>query len=84
MHVRRGRRKGATTYGCHPYLPEESYRRELARGRITPDDLAAVLIDDLGEEADQLIGFMGTRYHLRLAMLEHPAPARAPTRSCDG
>ncbi|MBX6311501.1 MAG: DUF2309 domain-containing protein [Isosphaeraceae bacterium] len=65
-------REGAATYGCHPYLPEEFYRREVARGRIRPDDLAAVLIDDLGEDADFLIGFMGTRYHLRLAMLEHP------------
>jgi uncharacterized protein YbcC (UPF0753/DUF2309 family) len=63
---------GAATYGCHPYLPEEFYRREVARGRILPEDLAAVLIDDLGEDADFLIGFMGTRYHLRLAMLEHP------------
>ena len=65
-------RQGAATYGCHPYLPEDFYRGEVARGRISPDDLAAVLIDDLGEEADVLIGFMGTRYHLRLAMLEHP------------
>jgi uncharacterized protein YbcC (UPF0753/DUF2309 family) len=63
---------GAATYGCHPYLPEEFYRREVASGRIRPDDLTAVLIDDLGEDADLLIGFMGTRYHLRLAMLEHP------------
>jgi uncharacterized protein YbcC (UPF0753/DUF2309 family) len=31
-----------------------------------------VLLEDLGEDADLLIGFMGTRYHLRLAMLEHP------------
>lgn len=65
-------KKGATTYGCHPYLPEDAYRREVARGRISPEDLAAVLIEDLGEDADFLIGFMGTRYHLRLAMLEHP------------
>jgi uncharacterized protein YbcC (UPF0753/DUF2309 family) len=65
-------REGAAAYGCHPYLPEEFYRREVARGRIQPDDLAAVLLDDLGEDADFLIGFMGTRYHLRLAMLEHP------------
>jgi uncharacterized protein YbcC (UPF0753/DUF2309 family) len=65
-------REGAATYGCHPYLPEAFYRREVARGRIHSDDLAAVLIDDLGENGDLLIGFMGTRYHLRLAMLEHP------------
>lgn len=62
----------SATYGCHPYLPEDFYRGEVARGRIGRDDLAAVLIDDLGEDADFLIGFMGTRYHLRLAMLEHP------------
>src|SRR3569623_3209 len=58
-----GVKEGATLYGCHPYLPEDFYRREVARGRISPDDLAAELIDDLGEEADRLLGFMGTRYH---------------------
>jgi uncharacterized protein YbcC (UPF0753/DUF2309 family) len=65
-------KKGASTYGCHPYLPEGFYRGEVVRRRISPEDLAAVLIDDLGEDADSLIGFMGTRYHLRYAMLEHP------------
>ena len=65
-------RRGAATYGCQPYLPEASYRREVARGRIGQDDLAEALIEDLGEEADRLLGFMGTRYHLRLAMIEHP------------
>jgi uncharacterized protein YbcC (UPF0753/DUF2309 family) len=65
-------KQGAATYGCHPYLPEDFYRGEVSRGRILPEDLAAVLIDDLGEDADLLIGFMGTRYQLRLAMLEHP------------
>jgi uncharacterized protein YbcC (UPF0753/DUF2309 family) len=63
---------GSATYGCHPYLPEDTYRREMARGRIGLDDLSEVLIEDLGDHADALIGFMGTRYHLRLAMLEHP------------
>src|SRR3954449_6719435 len=67
-----GVKEGASLYGCHPYLPEDFYRGEVARGRISPDDLAAVLVDDLGEEADRLLGFMGTCYHLRLAMLEHP------------
>ncbi|MEW4570705.1 DUF2309 domain-containing protein [Tautonia sp. JC769] len=59
-------------YGCHPYLPEDHYRAEVDRGRIGRRDLAEVLMEDLGEDADLLIGFMGTRYHLRLAMLEHP------------
>ncbi|RUL85849.1 DUF2309 domain-containing protein [Tautonia sociabilis] len=65
-------RRGAATYGCQPYLPEACYRREVARGRIGPDDLAEALLEDLGEDADLLLGFMGTRYHLRLAMIEHP------------
>jgi uncharacterized protein YbcC (UPF0753/DUF2309 family) len=65
-------REGGTTYHCQPYLPEDRYRAKLARGRIRPDDLSAVLIDDLGDEADRLIGFLATRYHLRLAMLQYP------------
>src|SRR5687768_9324389 len=56
-------------FGYQPYLPEERYREELRRGRITPGDLAAVLIDDLGERAEDLLGFLGTRFHLRHAML---------------
>ena len=64
--------KGAAIYGCQPYLSEEVFRAELARGRILPEDLSAALLEDLGDDADHLIGFMGTRHHLRLAMLEHP------------
>ncbi len=40
--------QGALTYGCHPYLAEDYYRCEVARGRTSPDDLAAELIEDLG------------------------------------
>jgi uncharacterized protein YbcC (UPF0753/DUF2309 family) len=58
-------------YGCQPYLAESRYREELADGRIRPDDLAAVLQEDLGDGADELIGLLGTRFHLRLAMLQH-------------
>src|SRR3954453_2646879 len=46
--------RGEATYGCHPYLPEDFYRREVVRGRILPQDLAADLIEDLGEDADLL------------------------------
>ncbi len=63
--------KGHEVYGCEPYLSEERYRAKLKRGRFTTDDLFDVLLDDLGDEAHVLIGFMGTRFHLRLAMLEH-------------
>lgn len=64
--------KGAETFGCHPYLPEERYRQKLARGRILQRDIEAELIDDLDNEGDELLGFLGTRFHLRLAMLAHP------------
>ena len=64
--------KGAETFGCHPYLPEERYRQKLARGRILQRDIEAVLIDDLENDGDELLGFLGTRFHLRLAMLAHP------------
>ncbi len=58
-------------YGCQPFLSEERYRRELASGRIKEEDLIAVLVKDLDERADDLIGLLGTRFHLRLAMLKH-------------
>ncbi len=64
--------KGGRLFGCHPYLPEDRYRRALLRGRIRPEDLEAVLMEDLGEEAESLLGFLGTRFHLRLAMLQYP------------
>jgi uncharacterized protein YbcC (UPF0753/DUF2309 family) len=73
-----GVQAGARRFGCQPYLAEDNYRQLLAQGRLRTSDLAAVVAHDLGDRADQLIGFMGTRYHLRLAMLEHPlriAPA---------
>jgi hypothetical protein len=65
-------RLGSAIYGCKPYLPEECYRTERARRRIRTEDLSAVLIDDLGDEADRLVGLLATRYHLRLAMLQYP------------
>ena len=42
------------------------------RGRIRAEDLKAVLVEDLGDDADFLIGSLGTRYQLRLAMLQFP------------
>lgn len=69
--------EGVKRYSCEPYLSEERYRQELERGRISVDDLRQVLMDDLGEEADTLVACFGTRYTLRLAMLQmrlHSAP----------
>lgn len=65
-------RQATKVYGCEPYLSEGRYRQELARGRIRDEDLAAVLQHDLGERADELIGMLGTRFHLRQAMLRYP------------
>jgi uncharacterized protein YbcC (UPF0753/DUF2309 family) len=70
--------EGSRIFGCEPYLSEERYREMMIHERIRTEDISAVLIDDLGDEADVLLGFLGTRYHLRLAMLQHPlrtAPA---------
>ncbi len=73
---------GSKTFGCHPYWAEERYHREFARGRILSHDLATELLEDLGDRADALLGFLGTRYHLRLAMLEQPLRL-APTRELE-
>ncbi|HEV3005651.1 MAG TPA: putative inorganic carbon transporter subunit DabA, partial [Pirellulales bacterium] len=67
-----GMREGARLYGCEPYLSEDRYREKLARGRIRVEDLAAVLIESLGDRDDEWIGSLGTRYELQLAMLQHP------------
>ena len=63
---------GASVFGCHPYLPEARYREEFDRGRILREDIEAALIEDLGEDADVLFGFLGTRFQLRKLMFEHP------------
>lgn len=65
-------KKGAAIFGCHPYLTEDRYRQELARGRIRFTELHEVLEQDLGERAKDRIPFFGTRLDLRLAMLQYP------------
>lgn len=64
--------RGGEVFACHPFLPEERYREKLARGRIQPEDIESVLIDDLGDGGDELLGFFGTRFQLRMSMLAHP------------
>jgi uncharacterized protein len=54
-----GVKAGSRTFGCQPYLPEDRYRAYLEQGRIRQDDLSAVLIDDLDDSADYLIGALG-------------------------
>ena len=67
-------KKGARVFGCEPYLPEERYRQLLDEGRIRSEDLVAVLMQDLDDECDTLIGRFGTRLNLRLTMLQCPLP----------
>jgi uncharacterized protein YbcC (UPF0753/DUF2309 family) len=65
-------KRGSAIYRCEPYLSEDRYREELARGRILPDDVETVLLEELDDRADGMIGPLGTRYYLRLAMLQFP------------
>ncbi len=67
-----GLRQGLQTLGCEPFLPEDHYRDCLVTGRIRHEELSAVLAEDLGDAADVMLGFLGTRFALRMAMLEHP------------
>ena len=71
LHFDEALRESLKVYGCQPFLSEDRYRRELASGRIKEEDLTTVLEHDLGDQADDLIGLLGTRFHLRLAMLKH-------------
>jgi uncharacterized protein YbcC (UPF0753/DUF2309 family) len=63
--------EGGKTFGCHPYLPEDRFRKELARERIRVTDLESVLREDLKDAASEPL-LTGTRLDLRLAMLRYP------------
>ena len=63
----------AALYQAEPYLSEERYRQELARGRIRAADLESVLDHDLhGTSGGPLVGGRLSVRDLRLAMLLHP------------
>jgi uncharacterized protein YbcC (UPF0753/DUF2309 family) len=63
---------GSAVFGCEPYLPEDRYRDELARGRILSSDLRAVLERDLGPRAGRSLLGLSTLLEMRLGQLEHP------------
>jgi uncharacterized protein YbcC (UPF0753/DUF2309 family) len=67
-------KRGATVFGCQPYLTRSRYREELRRGRIQFADLEAVLRESLGAWAEERVLRFGTRLELRLAMLQYPVP----------
>lgn len=66
-----GLQRGAKLFGCQPYLPEDFYRQKLEQGRIRPQDLTDVLLEDLDGSAGVQVCPHVTRYDLRRAMLEH-------------
>ena len=65
-------KKGASVFGCQPFLTEDRYHQELARGRIRFSELREALELDLGPRAGEEVPCFGTRLDLRLAMLEYP------------
>ncbi|MFM8275056.1 MAG: putative inorganic carbon transporter subunit DabA, partial [Gemmata sp.] len=63
---------GGTIFGCEPYLTEDRYRDALAKGRVRFADLRAALEAELGARASEPVPPSGTRFDLRLAMLQYP------------
>lgn len=70
--------RGARLFDCEPYLPKDFYRDKLTTGRIVLEDLKAVLESELGAGVMTPIAPSGTRYDLRLAMLQYSLRS-APT-----
>lgn len=72
--------EGGLLYGCEPYMSEEWYRSELARGRITAADLEWAL-QQHSEESDRKTVVPGvTRRQLRLALLRYHIYQLPPER----
>jgi uncharacterized protein YbcC (UPF0753/DUF2309 family) len=65
-------KKGASRFGCQPFLTEDRYREELGRGRIRFSELQDVLRASLAERADERMAPGCTRLELRQAMLQYP------------
>lgn len=58
-------------FGCKPFLDEDRYRNELARGRISRETLRAVLAEELGERSAECVAGLAAREDLRLWILTH-------------
>ena len=70
--------KGARLFGCRPYMSEDVYRDKLATGRIVLEDICAVLQSELADTATTPVTPSGTRFDMRLAMLQHPLRSAPP------
>jgi uncharacterized protein YbcC (UPF0753/DUF2309 family) len=60
-----------------PYLAESRYRDKLASGRISPRDVDALLVEQLGPGAAENVAGVGTRLDLWRAVVLHGIPAAA-------
>ena len=67
-----GMQHGAKLFGCQPYLIEGRYRKKMANGRIRSDDLRAVVLEDLLDQANTPVCSLVTRIELRMSMLQYP------------
>lgn len=66
--------QGLEIYGASPYLSESRFRDLLSEGRITREDLDAVLADDAESQQEGAFGLhpeLGDRVSLRRAMMRH-------------
>lgn len=64
-------KSGLARYHAEPYLLEREYRRLYAIGRITDQDIEAVVQRDLGDRQNEEINGLGTLTEIRFAMLRH-------------
>ena len=65
--------EAAHVFGTEPFLPESTYREQLASGRIQRADLEAVLDAELGPEGSRPLAAGRVRLReILLALLEHP------------
>ena len=61
-----------TSFRSLPDLLEHRDGAQSSRGRLRRENLAVVLQDGLGAQANEAVGGLGTRYQLRLALLQYP------------
>jgi hypothetical protein len=65
----------AARLGREPFLSESRYREKLASGRIRAKDVEALLLEQLGAEAEADVAGVGSRFDLWRAMVLHGIPA---------
>jgi uncharacterized protein YbcC (UPF0753/DUF2309 family) len=63
--------RGQETYGAEPYLSEVRFRGELAKGRITPDDIDAALADQYPEPSEPALLHDLDPHKLRRLLMLH-------------